>query len=296
MKESRLLLIFNKKEKDQTLISHHKLSGLYSEQNVLTFKANWLLNQAYFDEIKSWILPDHLNGILLKGAHLLSHYYPDLGNRFMGDVDILVDKNQLEDWVTYLEKIGYQDITGPTWKANEFKRVLLKKSQTLELVIELHTRLFYQENLIKWKTNPQELTSQLSFLSKEALFVHLCGHLAYQHTFLSLHWLYDIYLLIQKEQLEPHEVLSTAKKAHVLKSCKIISYLMYSRLKIKVDPILLPSKLIQILIDFIITDDFLIAPREHPIRYQLCKHFTKDFIHQALLYDLGWFRHKRKYG
>lgn len=284
------------REEFLTEIERNKLLGLYKDINSSAFKSHWMLNQAYFDELASWQLSPSLKGILLKGAHLLEHYYDELGERFMGDIDILIEKERLADWEQFLIAQGFEDITKETWKANDFKRLYLKHHQGLELVIELHTRLFYQEKVSSlWTKAITSPYSGLYYLSAENLFIHLCGHLAYQHTFISLHWLYDIYLFLDKEKnLDISHIKAQAKRAQVWRSVRIIAFLLKEHFSLSIDKKLLPPFIIRFLIKVLITPQFLWNPHAFRWRYLIVKHFTKDHLYQALAYDLGWFKAKGK--
>jgi hypothetical protein len=296
MNDISLFELFHKKasHEHQDVLAQNKLLGLYPEIDKRFFMSNWLLNQAYQDELKSWKLPNDLDGVLLKGAHLISNYYPHIGQRFMGDIDILIENRQLEGWKYFLSTQGYREITPATWAANEFKNIFLKKSGSLELVIEIHTRLFYQETKYnKWDQHIESPYPGLYFLNPNYLFIHLCGHLAYQHTFLSLHWLYDIFLISQSESFNISMIKSKAKEAHVLRSCQIIAYILEKYLKLKTMIELKPIFPIRLLIDILISENFLKSPRSYPIRYLLIKHFTKDYFYHSLKYDIGWFLKKR---
>lgn len=271
--------------------------GLYKEVDSSFFKRNWLLNQSYFDELASWNLdqsPSPIEGVILKGGHLIPKYYSHPGERFMGDIDILISDKQLYNWVNFLKEKGFKDITKDSWSANDFKKILLKKSDSLELVIELHTRLFFQEKKSShWKGEISSPFPKLSYLCEEELFVHLCGHLAYQHTFLSLHWLYDIYLLVKSTQLDPKKIERKAKSAQVWRSCQIIALILKEKLNVNIPQELLPGPITSLLIGRLITDDFLIHAKRSPLRYFLIKHLTKDHLYQALIYDLSWLQQRR---
>ena len=85
---AKLRELFDLKSNELNLVRDHKLAGLYKDNFPIEFKKNWLLNQAYLDEISSWKLPQVLRGVLLKGDHLLNHYYSHIGQRFMGGIII----------------------------------------------------------------------------------------------------------------------------------------------------------------------------------------------------------------
>ncbi len=278
------------------LLKELKLSGLIKDQAKKEYKAQWLLNQVYLQEIKSWILPSTLfeRGTLLKGIHLLSTgIYDHPGMRFMGDVDLLVAPEDLSNWENFLLQNGYQDITKGVWEANSFKKIFLKESQGLELVVELHTRLFYQETSTHtWEKQAHPSLSGLLLLKDEDLYVHLCGHLAYQHTFISLHWLYDIYCLLKKTKLNWREVEVKAREANVLKSCQMINFALKKHFKMEDLYDLGISSTTKRFCNNFLTSQFLCYPTHNQMTYWLIKHLTKDDLLHSLSYDFNWIKSK----
>ncbi len=293
-KISSLLDSGNYSPNDFQDLERNKLTGLYKDVDPCQFKRNWLLNQSYFDELSSWKLPDSISGVILKGGHLIPTYYEHSGQRFMGDIDILVKSDDLSKWHKFLIQQGFADVTKDSWAANSFKKIYLKTSGALEHVIELHTRLFYQEKgSNQWIGQTPSPYPGLFYLGVDDLFVHLCGHLAYQHTFLSLHWFYDIFLLCKKSAISPSKVENRAREAQVWRSCQIIALLLNEKMGLSLPKELLPGKVIIFLTRWLINDDFLINPKKSALRYFLVKHLTKDHFYQALAYDLGWLRQRR---
>ncbi len=272
-----------------SLLKSTKLSGCIKDYAVQDYKKQWLLNQSYLQEIQSFSPPREAT--LLKGGHLLSKgIYPHIGERFMGDIDLLIKKEDLSSWQTFLENHGYKNITKDSWEANQFKSMFLKEIDGLELVIELHTRLFFQEGThFEWnikKENPY------SFLSSEDLFIHLSGHLAYQHTFISLHWLYDLFLLVKHQPLNWDLIFQRAKKAKVYQSCHLVLWCL--REHFQLDDLPKPdfSPMMKIIVKNLLTKKFLCEPTKSTLNYQMVKHITKDQLSDALIYDLLWLKAK----
>ncbi len=276
------------------ILEQNKLLGYFKESYPEQFKGQWVLNMAYIDLLKEIKVPPHLSATILKGAHLINTVYPSEGLRFMGDVDLLISKDSMSDWKHYLTDIGFKDITGETWSANQFKSLHLRNQHGLELVIELHTRLFYQENADhEWETLKATITP-FNYLRDEDLFVHLCGHLGYQHTFISLHWLFDIYLLLKKADLDWEKVRVKARQANVWRSCEIIIELLKRHFQFKIQLPYNNSIYSRLMTRVLINEEFLCNSHSAKIRYFLIKHFCKDSLFQALTYDFNWWRHKNK--
>lgn len=283
-------------EKAVELLKQVKLAGLIPKAAKEDFKAQWLLNQLYIQEIQSWNIPPHLfeKATLLKGFHLItSGIYEHMAMRFMGDVDLLVNAQDLMKWEEFFIERGYEDITMETWEANSFKKIYLKRFHGLELVIELHTRLFYQEEPShQWEKRQHSNLPGFLVLKDEDLYVHLCGHLAYQHTFISLHWLYDILILTSKVELNWTEIAQKAKRSNVLKSCQLINTLLMTYFhQHNIDNLGISYLAKKVCIQFL-TPSFLCYPSERKWRYWFVKHFTKDHLFQSLVYDLLWMKTK----
>lgn len=277
------------------ILEQNKLLGYFKDTFPESFKSQWVLNLAYLELLNELKIPKSLNATILKGAHLITHIYPSEGQRFMGDLDLLVSKESIDEWKQFLLNIGFIDITGETWSANQFKSLFLKNHYGLELVVELHTRLFYQEmSGHKWETQPSAI-EKFDYLKDEDLFVHLCGHLGYQHSFISLHWLLDIYLLLLKKvDFDWSSVKKKAIDAHVWRSCEIAIELVRNHFKLNIDLPFKPSIYTKLMTKVLINKKFLCRAQQTKYRYFFIKHFCKDSLIQAFIYDLKWWRHERK--
>lgn len=278
------------KDDIQPIFKVHKLGGLLREvDDGWAYKQNWVKNSLHLDFSKSLAVPDHLQGTLLKGIHLITETYDDIGHRFMGDIDILVQSDQIEAWCTFLKEKGFEEENEVTWQANDFKRVLsLQESEDSALItVELHTRLFYEEPLdFIWQTKPSPFQN-LSFLSNEDLFIHLCGHLAYQHTFLNLHWLYDIALFLKsQETLDWIQIKNRAKKLHVYRSVEIICFIMNKYFELPTE--LEVKGIKEALFKTIISKRFLCDPTRSRLHYLMAKIICKDGLFSVFKYQFHW--------
>ena len=162
------------------------------------WQAQWLRNHLYLEELR---LIQHLadkfkvNLTVLKGAALIPEFYPDLGSRQMSDLDLLIPMDEFDRFKEMLSSQGYIEKQSDTWKANDFKATFLIHRQSFELVIELHSRLFFTESPNrKWQVTQQSPKS----LAPTETLIHLVGHFSYQHTFLKLFWLIDIDRFIRR--------------------------------------------------------------------------------------------------
>lgn len=118
--------------------------------------------------------------IVLKGALLAVVFYPDVGLRPFSDIDILVERSQLEDAGVILEKLGYKmgrrNLRRRT--LNYGKHLKYVKGNT---VIELHWSLCSPSDKY-WVVVPElfetaQQTDMGMTLSPDKMLLHFCLHL-----------------------------------------------------------------------------------------------------------------------
>jgi len=156
--------------------------------------------------------------ILLKGAYLARTVYPNPSSRPMGDIDILVNRENLDKAIGLIQHLGYienspelrpglREITRAFEHAIEFRKDNVTK-------VELHWNLaagdsdwWKAPDLWAWSHTiplppqdnnvPQGLTLDLP-----SSILYLCVHSALQHGLAQtrLIWLYDLHLLIQNNE------------------------------------------------------------------------------------------------
>lgn len=284
------------------LVNDHHLEGLLFHQfkiengkNKSQYKKQWIHNHVLLEELENIAIrlkALKLSGTLLKGAQLLTDLYQDTGSRFMSDVDILIDKQNYNDWKELLLSSGYHSLELPIFIGNDFKSQWIKSIGNIEINLELHTKLFFHLKRENWNLTNSAITP-FTQLSVEDTFLHLCGHLAFQHTFLKLYWLFDIYFYIEKHGNEMNwdEVKSKSKNYHLYQSICMCLWCLYKYFDLeksfveafKLDQPHWWQKYL--------TVDFLLCPDEKKIDYFLIKHATKDHLMEAFRYDLTWFLH-----
>jgi hypothetical protein len=162
-----------------------------------------------------------IQAILLKGAYLLLEVYKDIGLREMGDIDILVRKEDLAATHSILSGLGYRSsIVNP----KPFKRWAHYQyfNTGNGVLVEVHWSLLEEYQPVKidteilWHTSCKRSLNGIPFniLSPETNLLHLCIHAANHVDILSLRFLYDIYKLVetQRDKLEWSIVESLARK------------------------------------------------------------------------------------
>lgn len=303
MKENLLIVnnLLNHIKSAQLLKEHH-LEGIFGHQFQIDdpiireqYKKQWIHNSVLISELENLsplMQNAKIEGILLKGAHLLMDLYSDHGSRFLSDVDILINTNDINTWEQLLRTQGYTPLNTSTFYGNNFKSEWSKKIELVEVNIELHSKLFFHLKNENWDFKKLKIPS-FNALSLEDAFIHLCGHLAFQHTFLKLYWLFDIYFYVNKYEanLNWHEIKLKSKKLNLYNSVVMCLWCLHKYFS-------LPNYLIEKfqLNQFkwwqkYLTLEFLLAPDEKKLNYFLIKHATKDHLSEAIWYDLTWIWH-----
>lgn len=89
------------------------------------YLAGWLGAQSWQKQLEQALAALHEGGvpaILLKGAYLARHAYPDAALRPMGDIDLLLPASRMRDGRDALERVGYTLRDPEEWRAWEMHR------------------------------------------------------------------------------------------------------------------------------------------------------------------------------
>ncbi|MEQ1876250.1 MAG: nucleotidyltransferase family protein [Bdellovibrionia bacterium] len=239
-----------------------------------------------FDNIRSVFRHSGMEAIGLKGVALVPLLYPDLGSRYMSDIDVLVQGVENEDIVSAMAGLGYTRMPDKKWWANDFKLLFAKETGGLDLTVEFHSRLFAKEPKgFTWRADPEDP----SMLMPAHMVIHLCGHLAYQHTFLKAFWLLDLDLYARafEYRIDWDQVERESESLGLERS--VASALAFSRERLgtPVPEHIKVSSVVERLID----QNF--ESKGSPLwsRYVL-KHLVKDSLGDSIGYDIGWLKNK----
>ncbi len=263
------------------------------EKLSLQWQAQWLKNHLYLkelQEINQLARAANLTLTVLKGAAMLPTFYPDLGSRQMSDLDLLVSSTEIVAFQEMLIKKGYQEVKSAAWKANNFKFTLTKKVESFDLVVELHSKLFFLENQnVIWQSKGQEL----KLLTPTDQLIHLIGHYSYQHTFLKLFWLIDIDRWIRHYDTEIDwlRLVDISEKLRMKKATNATLWMTHKFLGTPVpENMQNPRSLIQTLF---LAENFLWNPKFN-LSYYLIKYDLKDSFKDSFEYSGLWMIHKIK--
>ncbi|RUM42704.1 MAG: hypothetical protein DSY80_06750 [Desulfocapsa sp.] len=148
-------------------------------------QANTLLMKT-LGEILTLFESAGIKSLVLKGAALCNTLYPEIGLRPMRDIDLLLDKEDVEHAHTLLQNAGFCSSSVALPKDYYHLQPLLKKDAGMEISIELHHGLFpqlppfynefsFNESFEKGKTFVVNGVSARALANEEMLY-HLFEH------------------------------------------------------------------------------------------------------------------------
>ena len=163
--------------------------------------------------------------VVLKGVALAHAVYRDFSLRPMSDVDLLVRRDDLPTITALLTQLGYfidRMEPRPGMVAEHENELAFRKPGTFEMAIDVHWTLFdspyYQDHIAMdwfWDTAQPASIAEVPtlILGREALLIHLCGHLALHHAENGLLWWHDIVELLAtcRDEIDWREVLERTR-------------------------------------------------------------------------------------
>lgn len=97
-------------------------------------------------EINELLLNHNIAPIFLKGTgNLLSGLYQDIGERMVGDIDFLVDLNDIDNTNAILIKFGYSKVHDTTYDFPSFKHLPRMQKKNRIAAIEIHEHILREE-------------------------------------------------------------------------------------------------------------------------------------------------------
>ncbi|MFA6236651.1 MAG: nucleotidyltransferase family protein [Bacteriovorax sp.] len=288
------------------LLNEHHVTGIiyhyfpeFSVHNdcMLQYKKQWIHNHVLLnviEEISTHAAIFKTSATLLKGADLLLDIYTDVGSRFLSDIDLLIPAEDSAKWENLLSKLGFEPTRLQSFYGNRFKKEWIKKIGEVEVNIELHTSLFFHLKKENWQTTGTPYLN-LTRLKNEDMLIHLCGHVACQHSFLCLYWIFDIYFFYQKHfhELDWNLLKSKSIEHNLFTSVQMCLWILSQHFGVRLESEI--ERLFEINKKKwwmnLLTISFLLNPMEKKYKYYLVKQATKDQITSALRYDLSWFFH-----
>tara|TARA_B100001939_G_C16905723_1_gene602210 strand:- start:272 stop:1279 length:1008 start_codon:yes stop_codon:yes gene_type:complete len=139
-----------------------------------------------------------INYVLLKGtANILRNLYKDIGERMVGDIDILVESENGSKTIKLLNKIGYYNLTDDIYfDFRHLNRIINKKKI---FAVEIHTRLFDKRNNLVDLKNTEKLEKIYVFNKQTSanynIYNFQINDFGYSQVNYSYRSLYDHFLL-----------------------------------------------------------------------------------------------------
>jgi hypothetical protein len=161
-----------------------------------------------FDLLARALVEGEIAFIPVKGVHLCTALYENIGERPIWDIDVLVRLEQMREALKVIEATGYRasrpfDLDLEVRNYHHVPVFLKRDAPPLEIHWTLLNPRF--QNGLNWQelwersVVEQVGEANAHVLSTDDLLVYLCAHVAYQHVYIdALRSLYDIKLLVEK--------------------------------------------------------------------------------------------------
>lgn len=160
----------------------------------------------------------------LRGPALAARLYGDITARPMGDLDLLVRKEELSDVATILRTLGFREMDRRSGFAQAYSYTLkFLKDRHGWIIVEPHWSIAYPpfvdqvdmqqvwERCVRGRVGGVETW----LLGREELLLHLCLHLTHADRSAPLLWFYEVDKLLREEQdaFDWSRILSLAGRA-----------------------------------------------------------------------------------
>ncbi|MBC7397237.1 MAG: nucleotidyltransferase family protein [Bdellovibrionales bacterium] len=252
---------------------------------------HYLLRYEVFREEMTEFLKIFPSAVPIKGMSLIPRIYAGHCLRRVSDIDLYYP-GDFQEIRKYFTEQGFS-ISEDDWEPDQFKLNVTKVIQGVEVPFEIHRELLWKCK-VDWHWQNDHRTAFQTLVPEDEL-VYLSGHLAYQHTMLSINWLIDIALLLKTvERWDARRIEDLLEKIPLRNSLSTCLWACESVLQVTIPVNLKPFVRKNVgnkAIHLILTEFFLWTPTKYPVRYYLLKHLLKDSIGNALLYNIIWLKH-----
>lgn len=254
------------------------MSSYFSDKSRI---AQNLIFQSEYDHIARDCNKKAIFLVPLKGISFFNRIY-DFSARQLTDIDLYTTEHDFPALKNLVLSYGYIESQEEKWHENHHKHCFSKTVLGLDVLLEIHTQLLINKTKDQW--NFVETPSG-SLLAPQDELLYLCYHYARQHTLLNEKWLQDIYLLCLKQALWTPELWSKAKQKDIFSALIFTAYALNTKYKMQID---IPRGIKSFLASKLIHLGFIEQSEKYPLRYLAIKHFVKNSLAEALLYNWGW--------
>lgn len=169
--------------------------------------------------------------IALKGCALATTLYDDAGQRFIGDIDFLVRREDIPASIDVVTRLGFQadqNVFESDTRDAQLGELVFVRTGNPPMSVEPHWHIFnipyyVQRVSLGWfwaNTTPATIHGQpMLVLNDAALLLHLCSHYVLHHVGLPhLRWSHDIALLITRrgDAIDWQSVIDAARQFGLL--------------------------------------------------------------------------------
>lgn len=184
---------------------------------------------AELGRIAAALTDNHITVVAVKGAALVYQLYPNIGLRPMGDIDLLVQRSDINSAARILEHMGYERTIVQSERLNRLIGTQLgfTAKSGPDLRIEIHwslvaSALDRRAPNMEWfwsQIEPLQMTDTLKnqsllTLSPTAHLLYIAAHMMLEHSLsgIRLLWLHDVQLILSRwaAQVEWDELFSQA--------------------------------------------------------------------------------------
>ncbi|MEZ4590930.1 MAG: lasso peptide biosynthesis B2 protein [Chloroflexota bacterium] len=209
----------------QTAVPPKLWTNLQQKQKQITLQNMTIYRE--LSRINQALLAEKVPFVVLKGGYLAAAVYPHLGQRAMGDLDLLVRLENLPKMITALHDLGWRE-TRPislTASLEQHHHLPPFAKKGVPFLIEPHWNITHPER--PYSIDPAQLWQHVmpyTLMGSDVLvfqphlqLLHLALHASYNHQFaFDLRSLCDIAMLIQKcgDDLAWEQVIRCAQSWH----------------------------------------------------------------------------------
>ena len=165
------------------------------------------------DVISKLFVDNNINYVFLKGSSMIANkYYKDLGERMIGDIDVLVEKEDYIKSIEIVKKFGYYEVE----KNNFFDSIHYPRlvNDKMTFALEIHKDLVKKnKNIInisefiksRIKLNNYYLPSHF-YLLKNIIYNYYLNHYGELKCSYNYRTIYDSILILREHNLKLSEI------------------------------------------------------------------------------------------
>lgn len=229
-------------------LAKFNVSGAIFDKCKGIYRRHWTFNQIMWRKLESYFDQLKLNGInkivLLKGMAMVAGYYHDFGIRIMGDIDALIDINEVAKADSVLQQCGLQN-EGVAVDINNPYELCIHHAVHYRLdnatVLDLHWAFLTESpftGLDKEVLNcaeKVEIHGKIFYIpDPTTLLLQTCVHGVKSTQVASLRWIADAVMLTRRAQIDWTRLLAMARCARITLPLSNALYYLNQHLEITV--------------------------------------------------------------